>query len=74
MAKELSEERAKMLEELADKLSTHVIMKMEDKGLSMQEGLTVMSMMVSSIIGTASSVTGESEEQMIECFCESLKV
>lgn len=74
MAKELSEERAKMLDELAYKLSTHVTRRMADCGLSMQEGLTVLSMMVSNIIATASDVSSESEEQMIEYFCESLKL
>lgn len=72
--KELSEKRAKELEDLADEIGHHVLQALMKKELNLQEGLVVLSCVVSNIIATAANVIGEDEEVMLQTFCDSLKV
>ena len=69
----ITDERAKQLEELSLDVGSAAMQAMNGMDLTLQEGLTVLSMAVSTIIGITAKLAGTDEEEMIECFCESLK-
>lgn len=72
--KDLSEKREKELEALEDEVGHQILQAFMKKELSLQEGLTVLSSVVSGIIAIAAGVIGEDEEVMLQKFCDSLKL
>lgn len=74
MAKKLSKKRQKELEELSLHVGEEMMNAMTGHKISLLEALTVISMAVSCIIHASCQLNNENEDDMIECFCESLKV
>ena len=71
---ELTEERGELLQKMGVDVASAMMRAMQAHELTLQEGLVVISLAVSDIIEIICKIQGEDEKQMIECFCNSLKV
>ena len=69
----MTKERAKVLEQMSLEVGTAAMRAMSGAQLTLQEGLTVLSMAVSTVIGMTCQLSNIDEKEMIDSFCESLK-
>lgn len=69
----MTKERAKELEQMSLEVGTAAMRAMNGANLTLQEGLTVLSMAVSTVIGMTCQLSNIDEKEMIDSFCESLK-
>ena len=69
----MTKERENKLEQLSLEVGSAAMRAMNGAQLTLQEGLTVLSMAVSTVIGITCQLSNLDEKEMIDSFCESLK-